>query len=115
MKKDKIEEALELLSDAAQGKKEEVLELLGGKYKHLKEFFESATSNGGVVAGQIKKKFGKRLHQEEKKLKETAAQWNKKAHKEPWAFLGGAALGSLVLGLMLGRKKDKPNKVQESQ
>ncbi len=105
IKKDKIEEALELLNDAAQEKKEEVFELLGDKYEHLKEFFESAAHNGEAIVGQTKKQIVKSLHEEEKKLKETAAQWDKKAHKEPWVFLGGVALSSLVLGLILGRKK----------
>ncbi len=105
IRKDKIEEALELLNDAAQEKKEEVFELLGDKYEHLKEFFESAANNGGAMAGQAKKQIVKSLHEEEKKLRETAAQWDKKIRKEPWAFLGSVALGSLVLGLILGRKK----------
>ncbi len=105
MKKDKIQEALELLNEAAQGKKEEVFELLGDKYEHLKEFFESVASNGEAIAGQTKKQIVKSLHQEEKKLKEVATQWDKKVHKDPWAFLGGVALGSLVLGLILARKK----------
>ncbi len=105
MKKDKIQEALELLNDAAQGKKEEVFELLGDKYEHLKKFFESTAHNGGVIAGQTKKQIMKSLHEEEKRLKETAAQWDKKVHKEPWTFLGSVALGALVLGLILGRKK----------
>ncbi len=105
IKKDKIEEALELLNDAAQEKKEEVFELLGDKYEHLKEFFENVASNGEAIAGQTKKQIVKSLHEEEKRIKEVAAQWDKKVHKEPWAFLGGVALGSLVLGLILGRKK----------
>jgi len=105
IKKDKIEEALELLNDAAQEKKEEVFELLGDKYEHLRGFFESVAQKGGDIAGQTKEQIVKSLHQEEKKLKETAAEWNEKVHKDPWAFLGGVALGSLVLGLILGRKK----------
>ena len=60
---------------------------------------------GGDIAGQTKEQIVKSLHQEEKKLKETAAEWNEKVHKDPWAFLGSVALGSLVLGLILGRKK----------
>lgn len=105
VRKDKIQEALELLNDAAQEKKEEVFEMLGDKYEHLKELFESTAHNGEAIAGEAKKQIVKSLHQEEKKLKETAAEWDKKIHKEPWAFLGGVALGSLVLGLMLGHKK----------
>jgi ElaB/YqjD/DUF883 family membrane-anchored ribosome-binding protein len=105
IKKDQIEEALELLNAAAQEKKEEVFELLGDKYEHLKEFFESAAHNGAAIAGRTKEQIAKSLHQEEKKLKEVAAELDEKVHKDPWAFMGGVALGSLVLGLILGRKK----------
>lgn len=107
IKKDKIQEALELLNEAAQGKKDEVFELLGDNYEHLKAFFESAAHNGEVLAGQTKKQIVKSLHEEEKMLKEVAADLDKKVHKEPWLFLGGVALGSLVLGLLLGRTNQK--------
>ncbi len=105
IKKDKIQEALELLNEAAQGKKEEVFELLGDRYEYLKEFFESAAHNGEALAGQTKKQIVKSLQHEEKKLKEAAAHWDKKVHNEPWAFLGAVALGSLIFGLILGHKK----------
>lgn len=87
IKKDKIEAALELLNAAAQEKKEEVFDVLGDKYEHLKEFFESAAHNGEAIAEQTKK------------------QLDKKVRKAPWAFLGGIALGSVVLGLILAGKK----------
>lgn len=105
MKKDKIEEALELLNEAAQGKKEEIFELLGDKYEHLKDFFQDIACNGEELAGQTKKQIVRSLHEEEKKLKETAADWDKKVRREPWLFIGGAALGSLILGMILSRKK----------
>ena len=105
IKKDKISDALELLNDAAQEKKEEVFELVGNKYEHLKEFFGNIASEGEAMAGQAKKQMGKGLHEGEMKLKDSATQWNKKVRKAPWAFLGGMALGSLVLGLTFGRKK----------
>jgi len=105
IKKDKIQEALELLNEAAQGKKDEFFDLVGDKYEHLRDFFETAASSSEALAGQTRKQILRSLQQEEKKLKETAADWDKKVHKDPWAFLGGVALGSLVLGLILGHRK----------
>lgn len=105
LRKDKIQEALDLLNEAAQEKKEEMFELLGDEYEQLKDFFESAAQNGKALAGQAKKQIVNGLHQEEKKLKETAAKWDEKVHENPWKFLGSVALGSLVLGLVLGHKK----------
>ncbi len=105
LKKDKIQEALELLNDAAREKKEEVAVLLSDKYECLKEIVGNMISDGETIAGQTQKKILKGLHQEEKKLKEVVEEWDEKIHKDPWLFLGGAALGSLMLGLILGRKK----------
>lgn len=104
MKKDKIQEALELLNEAAQQKKDDIYVLLGDKYEHLRDFFESAVENGETVAGQAKKKIVKGLHQEEKKIKEAVSSIDKKVRKQPWPVLGGVALGALVIGLVLGKK-----------
>ncbi len=103
-RRDKIQDALELLNEAAQEKKDEVYEVLGNKYEHLKDVFESVAENGHEIAGQAKKQIVRGLHAEEKKLRETAAQWDKKVHKDPWKVIGSVALGTLVLGLILGRK-----------
>ena len=105
IKKDKIQEALELLNDAAQEKKDEVYELLGSKYESLREIFEDAAQNGHELVGEAKKRIAKGLQVEEKKIKEIASQMDKKVRRKPWVFLGSVALGSLVLGLIFGGKK----------
>ncbi len=104
-RKDKIHEALALLNDAARDKQEEVYELLGSKYEHLKDLVTDFAGNGQELAGQARKQILKGLHYEEKKIKEAAAEWDKKIHKNPWVFLGSVAAGSLVLGALLGRRK----------
>ena len=40
VKRSKIQDALDLLNDAAQEKKEEVYELIGDKYESLRGLFE---------------------------------------------------------------------------
>lgn len=104
-KKDKIQEALELLNEAAKEKKEEVHDVIGAKYEHLREMFSGALENGQAVAEEARKSLSKTLQAQEKKVKAAAAEWDKKIHKNPWAYVGGAALGSLVLGMILARKK----------
>lgn len=105
LKKDKIQEALELLNSAAQEKRDEIYEILGDKYEHLKEVVGTTMQNGHEIVGHAKKKVTKGLHAEERKLRQTAASLDKKIHKDPWMFLGGVALGSLAMGLFLGHKK----------
>ena len=103
-KRDRIHEALELLNEAAHEKQEEVYELLGSKYGHLKSIFDEVAHNGQAAAEQAKKQLVKGLHAEEKMLKETAAELGRKVRKDPWKILGVVALGSLAAGLILGRK-----------
>src|SRR5690348_8425236 len=97
-KRDRIHDALELLNEAAHEKQEEVFELLGNKYGHLRSIFEEAAHNGQAAAGQAKKQLVKGLHAEEKMLKQTAAQLGRKVRKDPWKALGLVALGSLAAG-----------------
>ncbi len=104
-KKDKIHEALELLNEAAKEKKDEVYGVINSKYEHLREMFAGAVETGQDFADDAKKNISKTLSAEEKKLKQIAAQWDKEVRKNPWTYIGGAALGSLCLGLLLGRKK----------
>lgn len=103
-RKDKIQEALELLNEAAQDKKNEIYDLIGEKYDHLREAFGDTLTNGRFVANGVKKRVLKNIHAEEKKLRQTAAYWNRKIHKEPWMVIGGAAIVSLALGMLFRRK-----------
>ena len=105
VKRNKIQDALDLLNDAAEEKKEEVYEMIGDKYDSLRGIFETAVHNGQGAAVYAQKQINKSLHEEEKKIRQTAAQWGKKIRQEPWKYLGAAAAGSLIIGLLLGRKK----------
>ena len=105
VRRSKIQDALELLNDAAQEKKEEVYEVIGDKYDSLRKLFESVVNNGQEVAVHAQKRINKEFHEEEKKIRQAAAHWSKKIGQEPWKYLGGVAVGSLIFGLLLGRKK----------
>ena len=104
-KKDKIHEALELLNDAAKEKKEEVYGVINAKYEHLRDMFEGAVETSQSLAEDAKKNISKSLLAEEKKIKQLAVQLDKEVRKNPWMYIGGAALGSLCLGLLVSRKK----------
>lgn len=103
-RKDKIQEALELLNEAAKEKREEVFTMLDDKYEHLREVLSHAASNGQHMAEGAKKQIYKTLQAEEKKLKQVASQWDRKVHKNPWVVIGGVALGSFVMGMIMSRK-----------
>ena len=104
MRRSKIQDALDLLNDAAQEKKDEVYELIGDKYDSLRGLFEAVLDNGQEVTTHVQKRISKGLHEEEKKIRQATTKWDKKIHREPWKYLGGVALGSLIIGFFLGRK-----------
>jgi ElaB/YqjD/DUF883 family membrane-anchored ribosome-binding protein len=100
----KIQDALELLNEAAQEQKEEVFEMLGSKYESLRGLLEDTVHNGQSVAEDTRKAVRKTLRDEERKIRAVTARLDKDVHRDPWKYLGGAAVGALVLGLILSRK-----------
>jgi ElaB/YqjD/DUF883 family membrane-anchored ribosome-binding protein len=95
---EKLEEALSLLNEAARDKREEVKTLISEKYSDL----TSALSDAADASGRWLRKEG-RLATDT--TKEAVSTVNGSIHKHPWPYIGGVAVGTLVLGLMLGRRR----------
>ena len=103
---EKISEALELLNEAAQGKKDEVRDIISKKYKHLKECIvgsdikhslDSAKKSAAEAAAKAR-------NVSEEKVKELATQVDQNVHTNPWPYIGGVAVVALLLGYILGKK-----------
>ncbi len=100
----KITDALEILNEAAQEKKEELKGLLTDKYSHLKQSMTAGAEQGKQVIDQAKDLAQGAIVQGEEKLKEVVTDADKRVHKDPWPFIAGAAAFSLLLGYVLGSK-----------
>ena len=103
---EKISDALKLLDEAAKNKKSEIQEMLANRYQNIKdtisgfdskESLDSAKQSASDVAGRAKEL-------SEEKVKEIATQVDQNVHSNPWPYIGGAALCSLLLGYIMGRK-----------
>ena len=104
IKSDKIHEALDLLNEAAKDKQNELYEIVGNKYEHIKEALSDKADNGVELVNQAKKQIARTLRDEEEKIVEKAKEIDKKVHSNPWPFVGAVALGSLFMGIILGKK-----------
>lgn len=107
---EKIEEALNLLAEAARDKKQDLLNLVGDKYSDLKDaFFDGRSRIGGAFsetahrAADSARQYGQ-MGQE--RVRDMASRVDENVHASPWSYIGGIALGALILGYMLGRKSD---------
>lgn len=89
---ERISEALRLLEEAAKNKKDELRTLIADKYVNLKT---------AVVEGAVR---AKDVTAEKTRVAVEAVDEN--IHKNPWPYVGGAAALGLLLGYILGRKRD---------
>ncbi len=98
----RINEALDLLNAAARDKRVELQTAMENKYTDLSSVVSTFASNiGGRAAEQYEA--GKR------KVVDMATDVNTSVHRNPWAYVGGAAVGATLVGYMLGRShKSKP-------
>ena len=104
---DKINEALRILDEAAKDNKEQFVQATTGKYDSLrsaiideaglKERIAMAAHKAVELAATVKAASAE-------KAKEIAGAVDQSVHKNPWPYIGGVAVVSLLLGFILGRK-----------
>jgi len=105
---ERLTDALKVLEEAAKEKKEELKHLITDKYSVLKDAFFDAENSASERFDNIKVKSveaaanAKEIGEE--KAKEIANNVDESVHKNPWPYIGGVAVGSLLLGYILGRK-----------
>lgn len=102
-----IAEALKLLEEAAELKNDELKNLMSDKYTHLREMLmESEKGLAQKLASVKDHTVAAASHAQEvgvEKAREISSDVNKSVHQNPWPFIGGTAVISLLLGYILGR------------
>ena len=91
---EKLNEALAQLNEAAREKRDELRVMIGEKYADLKTALGDATH---ASVGWVTKE-GEMVADTAKNAAKTTGR---SVHKHPWYYIGGAAVGGLVLGLLL--------------
>jgi ElaB/YqjD/DUF883 family membrane-anchored ribosome-binding protein len=93
-----INEALELLNNVAEEKKGFLQGLVAERYGTLKSAL-------GGIGKKVEKEARATYTQGREELNEIASRVDGSVHKNPWPYVGGAALGFLLLGLFIGRRR----------
>jgi ElaB/YqjD/DUF883 family membrane-anchored ribosome-binding protein len=94
----RVNEALELLEEMAKDKRTELQEMIDRKYLNLR-------SAARGTAGRIQQDVVGAYHRGKDKVVGVAEDLDENVHKNPWPYIGGTALGCLLLGYFLGRSK----------
>ncbi len=92
----RINEALELLNAVARDKKAELQAAMENKYTDLSSVFSAFTD-------QVKDQATVKFEAGKQKLVDVATDVDKSVHKNPWAYVGGAAAAAILFGFLLGR------------
>jgi MYXO-CTERM domain-containing protein len=106
---DKIEEALELLALAAKQKKSELMDIVSDKYSDLKDALFDGRGRLAQSLSETTKRAAESVreagHRGQEKVRDFVVQVDDNVHSSPWSFIGGAALGALILGFIFGRRR----------
>jgi ElaB/YqjD/DUF883 family membrane-anchored ribosome-binding protein len=94
----RISEALELLNEVAKEKAAELRGMVSEKYSSLRSAL-------GGVGGKWEREARATYAHGKQEAGELASRLDQNLRENPWPYLGGTALGFLLLGLFLARPK----------
>ncbi|HBA82675.1 MAG TPA: hypothetical protein DCZ95_01150 [Verrucomicrobia bacterium] len=101
----KIHEALNLLSEAAAEKKDDLQSLIADRYAHLKEVLGSTQADFSEAAHHGVERISQARHAAMAQMDKTATRLDRRVRNEPWQSLGWVAVAALAFGYLVGHKK----------
>lgn len=101
----KIAEAFELLNEAAKEKRHEMKELMTDRYAHIKQVVLEGATQGNKILDNAQHIAQEAIAEGGETVKKAAKEVDKRVRENPWRYLGGVAVASLVLGYFMGSKR----------
>ena len=101
----KFEEALQLLNEAAREKKQEIQQLFGDKYTHIRQAIQETAAVQGERLSRVRQAAGEAIELGGERVKQVASDMDEKVKENPWPYIGGVAIGGLLLGFILGASR----------
>ena len=102
----KFEEALQLLNEAAREKKQEIQQLFGDKYTHIRQAIQDVAAEQGDRLKRVRRAANEAVELGGERLQEVVADVEEKVKENPWPYIGGVAVGALLLGFILGASRN---------
>jgi ElaB/YqjD/DUF883 family membrane-anchored ribosome-binding protein len=94
----RINEALELLNAVARDRKTDLQSAIRDKYAELRSVVTGFTDDAKTRATES-------LEAGKQKVEEVATDIDQSVRRNPYAFIGGAALVGLVIGMLISRSR----------
>lgn len=94
---DKVNEALELLSREAKGRKAELAQLINERYSNFKEII------GEALGGRMEK-IKEVMTTGEERIKDISTGVDRRVHENPWLSIGISAASGFLLGYLIGSR-----------
>ena len=75
------------------------------KYSYLKQTMIAGTEQGKQMLDEAKHLTQDAVVEGEEKIKQVVSEADKRVRKDPWPYIAGTAVFSLLLGYLMGSKR----------
>lgn len=101
----RIDDALDILNQAAKEKREEFSKILTGKYSHLKGAVLGSVKSQTESFDELRENLEETFKESGEILRETTTTLDRQVRENPWPYLSAAAAAGALLGFILSRSK----------